>query len=128
MDGPGSGSVLSLTDEGKRVMLEDPPVSLSLPRLGRPIRSRRGGGASPPPASIAPVDEDLVERIREWRLGEARTREVPAYAVFSDRTMLTLAAVKPTNRAELLTIPGIGPARLERYGDSILEVLGGSSP
>jgi len=64
-----------------------------------------------------------VQALREWRLARARADEVPAYVVFNDRTLAELAARAPQTLAELATVPGIGPAKLERYGPELLERL-----
>jgi len=61
-----------------------------------------------------------VQALREWRLARARADEVPAFVVFSDRTLAELAARTPHTLAELAAVPGIGPAKLERYGPELL--------
>ncbi len=48
---------------------------------------------------------------------------VPAYIVFSDATLLAMAASTPQNEAELLNVSGVGPTKLETYGEALLEVL-----
>ena len=64
-----------------------------------------------------------VRALREWRLARARADEVPAYVVFNDRTLAELASRTPRTLAELAAVPGIGPAKLERYGPELLERL-----
>jgi DNA helicase-2/ATP-dependent DNA helicase PcrA len=64
-----------------------------------------------------------VKALREWRLARARADEVPAYVVFNDRTLAELVARAPRTLAELATVPGIGPAKLERYGSDLLARL-----
>jgi DNA helicase-2/ATP-dependent DNA helicase PcrA len=64
-----------------------------------------------------------VQALREWRLARARADEVPAFVVFSDRTLAELAARTPRTLAELAAVPGIGPAKLERYGAELLARL-----
>jgi DNA helicase-2/ATP-dependent DNA helicase PcrA len=64
-----------------------------------------------------------VQALREWRLARARTDEVPAYVVFNDRTLAELVARAPRTLAELAAVPGIGPAKLERYGPELLARL-----
>ncbi len=126
LDGPGSGAVLSLTEEGRRVMLEDPPIELALPAMGRGKRRRArssGGGRSRKAPVSDDVDPVLAERLRAWRFERSQELGVPAYQVFTNATMHALAAVRPSSEAELLAVPGIGPSRLERYGAGILAVL-----
>ena len=64
-----------------------------------------------------------VQALREWRLARARADEVPAYVVFNDRTLAELVARTPRTLAELAAVPGIGPAKLERYGPELLARL-----
>jgi DNA helicase-2/ATP-dependent DNA helicase PcrA len=66
-----------------------------------------------------------VQALKEWRLARARAEEVPAYVVFNDRTLAELVARTPRTIAELAAVPGIGPAKLERYGPELLEQLAG---
>ena len=74
-----------------------------------------------------PYDEDLFESLKSWRRGRAESEEVPAFVVFSDATLEALAEVKPSNRAGMLRINGIGPSKLEKYADEVLAVLAGKN-
>ncbi|MCJ7627643.1 MAG: HRDC domain-containing protein, partial [Longimicrobiales bacterium] len=53
----------------------------------------------------------------------ADAQRVPAYIVFSDKVLWEMAARKPATGGELLEVPGVGPAKLERYGPAFLELL-----
>ena len=64
-----------------------------------------------------------VLALKEWRLARARAEEVPAYVVFNDRTLAELVARSPRTIAELAAVPGIGPAKLERFGPDLLATL-----
>jgi DNA helicase II / ATP-dependent DNA helicase PcrA len=96
---------------------------------GRPSRFLGELGvraAAPPlPRRERPVLEQTptVQALREWRLARARADEVPAFVVFSDRTLAELAARTPRTLAELAAVPGIGPAKLDRYGPELLARL-----
>ena len=74
------------------------------------------------------LDEDLFERLRQWRAEQARERNVPAYVVFTDRTLQAMAELKPADSAALSEIAGVGPAKLTLYGDSLLRLVGGLEP
>jgi ATP-dependent DNA helicase RecQ len=76
------------------------------------------------PASGSPADEGLFERLRAWRLERARADAVPAYVVLHDATLRALAAAKPRSRADLAAVNGFGPAKLDRYGADVLELIG----
>jgi DNA helicase II / ATP-dependent DNA helicase PcrA len=81
-------------------------------------RARLRCRTCPPTASEATVD-----RLRAWRLERAREREVPAYVIFTDATMEALAETLPGDAEELLSISGIGPDKVHRYGEDLLALL-----
>ena len=64
--------------------------------------------------------------LRDVRKRLADAQNVPAYIVFNDRTLQAMARSRPQTPAELLAVPGVGPAKLERYGHEFLEALSGS--
>ena len=64
-----------------------------------------------------------VLALKEWRLARARAEEVPAYVVFNDRTLAELLRMQPRTLGELAAVPGIGPAKLERFGSELLATL-----
>ena len=78
-------------------------------------------------SSVADADEGLVELLKQWRLERSRADGVPAFVVFHDSTLRELAAAQPRSLGELGAIKGLGPAKLERYGDDLLTVLAVSS-
>jgi DNA helicase-2/ATP-dependent DNA helicase PcrA len=75
----------------------------------------------------ATLDEELFERLREWRIRMATAQKVPAYVVFTDATLTALAERRPTRTEELVAIAGIGPRKLNLYGDAVLALVGGAS-
>jgi len=68
-------------------------------------------------------DEALLDALKAWRLQRAHNDDVPAFVVFSDATLMAVTEASPTSRAGLLEISGIGPNKLERFGDELLSVL-----
>jgi DNA helicase II / ATP-dependent DNA helicase PcrA len=91
---------------------------------GRPldgaVEKKRGRCADCP----ASYDEELFERLRAWRKERADEESVPAFVVFTDATLQLIAEHRPTSEADLLRISGVGPAKLQRYGDAVLGVIG----
>jgi ATP-dependent DNA helicase RecQ len=75
--------------------------------------------AAGPPSQATP-DPELFERLRALRKALADERKVPAFVVFSDRTLLEMAARKPRTRAALLELFGVGQRKLQEYGESFL--------
>jgi superfamily II DNA helicase RecQ len=88
---------------GERVTIDGSPLTL----------------ASPP----SPLAAAARERLRAWRLERSKADGVPAFVVLSDKHLDGIAERHPTSLAELRACPGIGPAKLDTYGDEILEVL-----
>jgi DNA helicase II / ATP-dependent DNA helicase PcrA len=73
--------------------------------------------------SSARADGPVAEALRAWRRKRAEADGVPAYVVFNDRTLAALTERRPRSRGELLAVDGIGPAKLDRYGDELLALL-----
>jgi len=68
-------------------------------------------------------DSPLFEELKQLRRSLADERDVPAYVVFSDATLLAMVERRPTTGAELLSISGVGPKKLETFGDAFLDVI-----
>jgi ATP-dependent DNA helicase RecQ len=83
------------------------------------------------PVAVRPTEGstegDLFQRLRTLRKRIADSRNVPAYVVFSDATLLEMAAKQPKTEAELLEVSGVGPKKVATYGDVFLELLRGKS-
>jgi DNA helicase-2/ATP-dependent DNA helicase PcrA len=91
---------------------------------GRPLSTgaeKKRGRCSDCPASY---DEELFERLREWRKDRAGEESVPAFVVFTDATLQLIAEHKPRSPEALLRISGIGRSKLEKYGEDVLTVVG----
>ena len=69
------------------------------------------------------TDPDLVEALRSWRKERSAQDSVPAFVVFSDATLLAIADRRPADESALLAIPGIGRAKVDRYGDVVLSLI-----
>jgi ATP-dependent DNA helicase RecQ len=125
---PTEHPVPLLTRAGDQVMRAKDAVRFALPaeREAR-VRKRAPGpkGAKPAVESLDVSTRDRFERLRTHRAQVARAKGVPAYVVAMDRTLLEMAARTPRSHAELLDVFGMGPARVEQYGDGFLEVLRG---
>ncbi len=80
-------------------------------------------GGAPAAAKSGAEWTPLGERLRAWRLERAREDGVPPYVVFHDRVLHEIAAARPGSLGELAGIAGVGPAKLERYGDAVLDLV-----
>jgi DNA topoisomerase-3 len=66
----------------------------------------------------------LVEALKAWRLAEARRRRVPAFRILTDRVLGAIAALRPGDSTALMSIQGVGPKLVERYGAQLLALVG----
>ncbi|MDT0307665.1 ATP-dependent DNA helicase UvrD2 [Streptomyces sp. DSM 44917] len=74
------------------------------------------------------MDEALYERLREWRLERARELGRPAYAVFTDVTLMAIAEEVPEAESALARISGVGPHKLAQFGADVLALCAGEEP
>ena len=92
---------------------------------GKPSRFLAELGIAQKRAAREPVDlPPMFDALKQWRLERAKADEVPAYVVFHNSTLAEIAERQPQTLAELARVPGVGPAKLERYGDEVLAALG----
>ena len=94
-------------------------------KLRQPAASKKETAAarSTSAASLEPLvahDRELFEALRKWRRAEAEHRGVPPYVIFGDKTLRELARLRPTTLVELRGIYGIGDAKLEAFGDTLV--------
>jgi DNA helicase-2/ATP-dependent DNA helicase PcrA len=94
------------------------PRGVRAPRVtvlpGAPVASAAGG---------RPTDEALMADLRAWRSARARADDVPAYVVAHDALLAAIVEQRPGSIAALRRVKGMGPAKLDRYGDEILAIL-----
>ena len=108
--GPGSGG---------RAEPGDRTAPAALPGTGAQPAARR----QKPQPPTDPRDLALFEALRAWRLQRSRADGVPAYVVSADAVLIALATQRPGTDAELLAVPGIGPAKLASYGAEMLALI-----
>ncbi|MGH7918804.1 MAG: HRDC domain-containing protein, partial [Candidatus Dormibacteraceae bacterium] len=125
---PGDYPTLLLTDEGKAALRGTLVPELSLAPAVATVGSRRRGSSRGAPSAVAAsvvegADAVLMERLRVWRSELARSQQVPAYVILTDRSLAILSTQRPRDAAGLLGVPGIGQAKLERYGAELLRLL-----
>ena len=91
----------------------------SLTGAKRTARERTEAAA----AELSNRDGDLLHRLKEIRLELAKERNAPAYVIFSDKTLIELAASRPSSREEFAVIKGVGRAKLDAFADPFLEAI-----
>jgi ATP-dependent DNA helicase RecQ len=96
---------------------------LATARVSKTTVTRLGAARVATPVPLAGADAALFERLRVLRRALADAEGVPAYIVFSDAVLARMAATRPTDDVGLLAVPGVGPAKLARYGAAFLRAL-----
>jgi ATP-dependent DNA helicase RecQ len=126
----GDRPMVRLTSAGRAVMKAERPARLLLPTTAAAPRPVPRTGKVVSSFSESAVDEVLFEALRRHRLRLAREQGLPPYVVAGDRTLREIAATRPASLDELRALYGIGPAKAEKYGPGLLEVVArtGSAP
>jgi len=102
---------------------------LAVTWAGKPSRFllELGVEAAPPAAArkarAQEPDDPTYQALKRWRLERSKADEIPAYVVFHNSTLAEIAERRPKTIAELSSVPGVGPAKLERYGPEVLDAL-----
>jgi ATP-dependent DNA helicase RecQ len=130
----GEYGVLKLEDAGARVLRGEATVELRAAKARPARRSRKKRAEAAAPTAVEPVTEEstepmdaaaqaLYERLRDLRRKLADRRNVPAFMIFSDRTLRAMARSRPSTREALMAIKGVGAAKLADFGDLFLDAL-----
>ena len=72
---------------------------------------------------LSQEDEPLFQRLRQLRMEIAREEKVPPYIVFSDKTLVHMCIIKPHDKAEMLTVSGVGEHKYTKYGEKFLREI-----
>lgn len=108
-------SQLALTEKSRPFLKAEQVLSLAVPRLGtkhlydQPIKVN--------------YDKRLFARLKGLRKALAEEHDVPPFVVFSDATLVDMAAKLPANQREMLQVSGVGETKLQRYGSAFLSVI-----
>ena len=116
---------LQLTDKATDVLngaesfwIREAPVLKAAKAAAKPKRA-----AAEALADLSERDSDLLANLKALRLDLARMSKVPAYVVFHDAALIAMARERPATLAELATINGVGPRKLDAYGDQFLAAI-----
>ena len=112
----GNYSVLTLTDAARPVLRGEQTLTMAAPRVktaGTAKTTRRKTGDTD-------YDEELFRRLRALRKTLADAAGVPPFVIFSDISLVGMAAALPTDDEAFLNVHGVGAHKLERYGEKFL--------
>jgi ATP-dependent DNA helicase RecQ len=93
--------------------------SAAKPQKG--ARAARAGRAAPP--QTGETHSDAFEALRAWRRKAASRQNLPPYVVFHDATLAAIASARPKSLPELARVPGVGEAKLARYGEEVIALI-----
>lgn len=120
VDQAGHGG-LSIAERGRDFLRDKPKLMLRVPGAAKASRGRVPRTQAQ--ASMTEGDQGLFQALRQKRMEMARAQNVPPYVIFHDKTLAELAAARPSSRAEMASVPGVGEAKLERYGPAFLAII-----
>ncbi|MCW5732974.1 MAG: DNA helicase RecQ [Enhydrobacter sp.] len=112
-----------VTDEGRRVLKGRNRIELRKDLAASSKGSRREKRGAVPSAAVGSADTTLLAALKALRAKLAQAQKVPAYVVFSDRTLIELATHRPGSARAMREIHGVGDSKLERYGAAFLEII-----
>ena len=112
----GPYPVLRLTEKAEDVVYGAAPLLMRSDRKEQPA-------VRPVPTELEGEDAELFRRLRALRAKAARFQGIPAYIVFSDKTLREMAVRRPATMAQLRAVGGVGSAKAERYGRQFLEEI-----
>jgi len=101
----------------RRIELRRDTMRAPRPKRAAKVAAAAGDGAG------APLDQALFEALRAKRMVLAKAQGVPPYVIFHDSTLLAMASAKPRDLDSFARLPGIGSAKLTRYGRTFLDVI-----
>lgn len=117
---------LEIRPKARAVLEDEEPFKCKDPtvkRLGKKRVSR--ASASTQQASLGDEESELLSRLKALRMDYAKQLGKPAFVVFSDATLIDMVSLRPKTREELLEVSGVGPSKLERFGDAFLAEIAG---
>jgi len=106
---------------GRQIRLRDDPARVP---QAKPAKASRAAASAAAAAELSEADAAVFEQLRAWRGAAAKEQGVPAYVIFHDATLRQIAAQSPSTLTELSTVNGVGDAKLAKYGQHILDILG----
>jgi len=132
-------NTLSLAPRARAILKGDDTLNLRTPSTSahdgaaaghansRSGKRKRGSATTLPPASLAdldPVQLQALSALKAWRASVAKAHNLPAFVIFHDSTLVSLAKRQPRYLSDMQGIPGVGQAKRDTYGPQVLAALG----
>ena len=110
-------------EAAKALFRGDTQVWLRSDPAAKRVRTQRGKVAAMAFADLSERDRGLFDALRTWRVDLAKTKGVPPYVIFQDKTLVAIATERPVDLAELRQISGVGEKKAGRYGEDIARIV-----
>ncbi|WP_339769236.1 DNA helicase RecQ [uncultured Pseudosulfitobacter sp.] len=120
---PARHGALRMTDAALPILRDEATINLRRDSI-------RSAGTNRRPAvkeMLSEEDAPLLSALKAQRRALAEAARVPAYVIFTDRTLIEMAENRPANLDAMAGISGVGAKKLERYGDTFLQVINGAA-
>ncbi|HKR00960.1 MAG TPA: ribonuclease D [Pyrinomonadaceae bacterium] len=120
---------LRVYDELRRILTEQGKFDAALraatlmPSAGEERTPRKRRAPQPPPRPLTDEERRAVASMKKWRFAKATEEHVPAYMICPDKTLEHLALERPSTLEALNAIHGLGPSKIARFGEELLEAL-----
>ena len=117
---------LEIRPKARAVLEDGEPFNCKDPAVKRASKTRANrSSAKMQQAEFRGEETELLSRLKALRMDFAKQLGKPAFVVFSDATLIDMVSRKPKTREEMLEVSGVGPSKLERFGDAFLgEIVG----
>ena len=122
IDVTGHGG-LSLTAKGQALLKGEDTFNYRKDLVLKPEKKKSRSGRAEPPADLNADDAKLLGDLKDLRTHLAMEREVPAYMIFSDRTLEDMARKKPRDNNAFADIHGVGAAKLKDFAEAFIGVV-----
>jgi len=111
---------LRISDTGRKILSGDTVFNYKIINSESLLPSGKSQKSLP---KIIGVNEELLAKLKVKRLDLAREKRVPAFVIFSDRSLTEMAAKRPQSESQFLDINGVGPQKLKEYGKTFLSLI-----
>jgi ATP-dependent DNA helicase RecQ len=118
---PDRHGALRMTDAARPILKGEAGITLRKDTLAK------GGRRPAAKALVSEEDAPLLSALKAKRRALAEAARVPAYVIFTDKTLIEMAETKPQSLDEVARISGVGATKLERYGAAFLKVITGEA-
>ncbi|WP_159023397.1 DNA helicase RecQ [Formosa sp. L2A11] len=116
-------NALQLTEFSKNVLFKGAKVSLTRPvHIAEPKVKEKVKRTKTKRKSI-PTNDTLFERLRQLRYKISKEENIPAYLIFSDKTLIEMERDRPMSIMDLMDVSGVGQHKAETYGDEFIEEI-----